>query len=83
MPLPWFYLFMIFCSAISAHSAHHTKRWMAVAVWLNIALYYALVELGDLTSATIHLYGRVNILLLALSEIVPFIAEIIIKRVHR
>jgi hypothetical protein len=58
---------------VCAFIAYKRCGWMAVVVWLQIFLYYVLVSMQVLTAETRHIYGRINILAIMSTEVIPYV----------
>lgn len=74
MTLPWYYEILLTVFAlVCCYIAFKRRFYFSMIIWLLIALYYVLVYQDALSSETRHLYGRVNTLLIMLSEIIPYL----------
>jgi hypothetical protein len=71
--LPYQEVTLIIGALIVAWISYKRRGWMSVLVWLQIAVYYALVLFDALSQDTRHIYGRINMLAIMSSEIAPYI----------
>lgn len=56
-----------------AFVSYKRRGWMAVVVWLQIFVYYILVSMQVLPADTRHIYGRINILAIMSTEVIPWL----------
>lgn len=73
MSLPWYYdLVLMLLAVYCGYIAFKRRYFFSMVIWILIGLYYVLVYQNALSSETRHLYGRINILLIMLSEVIPY-----------